>query len=388
MHAERFVVPLALAQVALGARIAYRFLRRVHGQRAAEHDAPLSYGDQISVIIPVLNEYERLAPCLDGLTAQGPEVGEILVVDGGSDDGTQLLAQMYAARDTRVRLIDANPVPNDWNGKAWGLQVGLRNTSAASEWVLTIDADVRPAPALARSLVAHAHAIGIPALSVATRQELATLGEGCIHPALLSTLVYRFGPPGYVTTRIAAVQANGQCFLVRRQVLEHCGGFVKTRASRCEDMTLARTLAAAGYPVGFYEAGDLVLAKMYADGRDVWRNWPRSLPLRDQYSDVQSIIGLIEVTLAQALPLPLLVLLCLAARPEALWWRALFGVNGVLLALRLGVLGGTAHAYRNAPWSYWLSPICDVPVAIQLWRSIARRRHIWRGRVLVREGHS
>ena len=50
---------------------------------------------RLSVIIPALDERERLPACLDALTAQGPRVGEILVVDNGSVDGTADLARSH-----------------------------------------------------------------------------------------------------------------------------------------------------------------------------------------------------------------------------------------------------------------------------------------------------
>ena len=337
----------------------------------------------------MLDEDGRLGPCLEGLIAQGPEVGEILVVDGGSRDGTPELVMGYQRRDARVRLIDASPVPEGWNGKAWGLQVGLTRGDPATKWVLTVDADVRPGETLVRALLAHARRAGVPALSVATRQELRGLGEALVHPSMLTTVVYRLGLPGHATRRVHEVQANGQCFLARRAALRGTDAFAVARASRCEDVTVARCLAAAGHAVGFYEAGDLVSVHMYEGWRETWRNWPRSLPLHDQFSGVTGIIGLCEVTLAQALPLPLTLALGLRVlwRPPPVrrppWLFAVMGVSGVLAVARLGVLAGTARAYRQVPWSYWLSPLCDLPVALALWRSRLRRRHVWRGRVLV-----
>jgi dolichol-phosphate mannosyltransferase len=61
-------------------------------------------------------------------------------------------------------------------------------------------------------------------------------------------------------------------------------------------------------------------------------------------------------------------------------------LNCVFGAMRIGVLFGTMRAYRQRAWTYWLSPLCDLPVAVQLAQSALRRRHIWRGRVLVRGG--
>lgn len=390
------LVPLAAAQAALGARVVLRLIRSAHGRRIVASDAPsatpLDAGERIAVLVPVLNEYVRLPPCLDGLFAQGPEVSEVLIVDGGSTDGTQSLVAGYAARDARMRLIDASPIPLDWNGKAWGLEIGLQHASRAARWILTIDADMRPAAPLARALLAHAQHTGDAALSVATQQRLSGAGEGLIHPAMLTTLVYRFGSPGHSTRRIGAVQANGQCMLLRRDLLDSYGGFAAVRESICEDITLARMFASNGVAVGFYEAGDLAAVNMYGSAREAWHNWSRSLPLRDRYFGVAGVIGLAEVVLVQALPLPLFLVLLAIGTMYALshsWLLAywlMLAVEGVFVALRLGVLAGTARAYQQPPWTYWLSPLLDVPVACQLWIQALRRRHIWRGRVLLRGG--
>lgn len=366
-----------------------RVILRMLGSAGGEHisveeaeKAPAAGEEQVSVIVPVLNERDRLSPCLEGLLTQSLEVAEILVVDGGSGDGTQQLVCAYAARDARVRLVDASPIPSNWNGKAWGLQVGLRTAQPGSQWILTIDADVRPGELLTRALLGRAKRAALAALSIATLQEIEGFGEGLLHPSLLTTLVYRFGIPGKVYRRVSEVQANGQCFLFRREALDACGGFVKAYDSVCEDITIARTLVASGYPVGFFEAGDLVSVKMYDGWRDAWRNWTRSLPMHDRYAGIHTLPGWLEVMLVQALPLPIF-LYCMVARTKRGWLTLL---NGVLAAVRIGVLIGTARAYRYRPWSYWLSPCCDLPVAIQLGRSAMRRQHVWRGRVLVRGG--
>ncbi len=378
----RFLTFILLAQVILGLRVILRLLRSAGGQSISSEEAQVADEERVSVIVPVLNERNRLAPCLEGLTAQGAEVSEIVVVDGGSDDGTQQLVCAYAVRDPRVRLVDASPIPANWNGKAWGLQVGLRSASPGSRWILTVDADVRPTPLLTCALLGRAKRAELTALSIATLQEIDSIGEGLVHPALLTTLVYRFGIPGHVFQRVSEVQANGQCFLFSRDALEACDGFAQAQTSVCEDITIARMLVARGYAVGFYEAGGLVSVKMYAGWRDAWRNWTRSLPMRDKFSGSGTLIGWLEVVLVQALPLPLFLFLMMVRARSG----RLLTLNGILAMMRIGVLFGTARAYRRRPLSYWLSPLCDIPVAIQLGRSALQRHHVWRGRILVHGG--
>lgn len=381
MKTNVVLIIVGLAQFILGLRVIKRLLSTAHGMRLQTiSQAGQAETECLSVLVPVLNESRRLAPCLAGLLVSGPEVSEILVIDGGSCDGTQELVRRYQQQDPRIRLLDASPIPPGWNGKAWGLQYGLHHVSPTCAWLLTLDADVRPSPLLAASLLAHARRTQLVACSLATQQEIDGIGQGLLHPAFLTTLVYRFGIPGHATRTISAVQANGQCFLLRREVLQSCGGFAEVRDSLCEDVTLARVLATAGHMVGFYEAQGLVRVRMYEHWRETWQNWSRSLPMHDRFSGWRMLLGWLEIALVQAAPLPLfLVLFLLYRRPR---WLLL--LNGCSLVLRIGILCGTARAYCQRPWSYWLSPLCDLPVVLKLGASAMQRNHRWRDRVIVR----
>jgi dolichol-phosphate mannosyltransferase len=371
---------LALLQAAAGLRVVERLVRTAWGERIQPVDPDRVSPAVVSVLLPVLNEARRLGPCLDGLRSQGKEVAEILVIDGGSEDRTPALAQEHARQDPRIRLIDARPVPSDWNGKAWGLHVGSRCSRPDCPWLLTIDADVRPRPGLVAALLDQAERAGVAALSVATAQELAGPGDGLLHPALLTTLVYRWGIPGQATDSPRRARANGQCMLIRRAALEGIGGFAAVRRSLCEDVTLAQLLAREGQ-VGFYEAPGLVSVQMYSGWTETLTNWPRSLTLRDHLSRWRVIGALIALTLTQGLPL-LLVVLLTSRRQVSGPRRLLIGVNCALIALRMGVLVGMARAYPVRPPTYWLSPLADGLAVAALWASMLRRRHAWRGRVI------
>lgn len=341
-----------------------------------------------SVIIPVLNEEARLGRCLEGLLEQGPWVREILVVDGGSTDDTKGIVARYAARDSRLRVISAGRPPEDWNGKTWGLDVGLRATDPASEWVITIDADVRPAPNLTASLLEHAaRHQSMDAFSAAPRQRVADDLDALIHPALLATLIYRKGLPGNVVTRAEDVQADGQCFVAKRALLIGSGAIAAARASRCEDLTIARILVASGVNVGFFEAGDLASVEMYASAEETWANWPRSLPLTDGTTSKLEIgLQFAEVAFVQALPLAIL----LAGLVEGQDARKtpLFRVNAALALLRFGVLAGERRAYVNPPATYWLSPLADLPAVVRICSAALSPTANWRGRQLVEESRS
>lgn len=362
---------MALLQLFLGTRVAWRLLRGGRGTAIRPAPPGSVAPASISIIVPVLNEAQRLLPCLNGILQQGQEVGEILVVDSGSVDGTWQLVRACAQRDSRVRVIEAGPAPDDWNGKVWGLDNGKAALDGRAEWVLTLDADVVPAPDLAGSLVKHAELCDVRMLSVATQQVVRDAVLDALHPSMLATLVYRFGRPGGATSNSCDVLANGQCCLIRRDLLDRMGGFRAVKSSLCEDVSLGRLAARMGEPVGFYEADDLIAASMYVNWRDAWSNWPRSLALRDAFSGVRGWLGLLEVLLVQSLP-PVLFAVAPRGIPRQ--------INLFLLAMRLGVLVGIARAYPHRSWTFWTSPIADLPVAFAVWRSVLAPRQIWRGR--------
>ena len=376
---------VVLLQFILSLRVIGRMLRTARGTKIHPVDPQMvARQDLVTVLLPVLNETKRLAPCLDGLISQGPAIVEIIVIDGGSTDSTSDLVRSYSQRDPRVRLLEAGTASAGSNGKAHNLKAGFAASSPNSTWILTIDADVRPKAGLTDALLAHAERESVNVLSAATRQRLSSAGEGLLHPSMLTTLVYRFGIPGIATRDALAVQANGQCMLVKRRVLDAVGGFDKVQNSICEDVTLARLITLSGEAVGFYEAGNLVDVEMYSDWRETWTNWSRSLPMHDRFSGLSTVIGLAEVTLVQAAP----VWLGHLARKRFGPGHPVTVLNTVLVITRIGVLFGTARAYVEKPWTYWLSPVCDLPVAIRLWLMAARRQHTWRGRALERGGNT
>lgn len=379
---KRLLRIISIAQVLLALRVFARMARTAGGSSiSADSAGPVAAGS-VTVLVPVLDEADRLGPCLEALHSQGAEVAEILVIDGGSTDGTQSLVAAAGGRDGRVRLVDARPVPDRVNGKAYGLAVGVAASQPATSAFLVVDADVRMSPGAVEAIASFGQRHDLRALSVATNQRIEGQLLGIVHPSMLTTLVYRFGIPGHTVSESSNVQANGQCFFIERSLLASAGGFESVRWTIAEDVALAREIASMKIPVGFFMSDNLVEVEMHKDARDAWRNWPRSLPLRERQSALQTWSRLAECLFVQALPLPLLMAnwKCLGRMSLATQ------IQAALFASRFGVLIGTKDAYRTRPLSYWLSPLADLPVTIEIIRRSLQRSHSWRGRTVTAGG--
>ncbi len=341
----------------------------------------------VSVVVPTLNEAERISPCLAGLSRQSYEVREITIVDSNSQDGTPDLVKAAQQQDPRFRLITDDPLPPGWVGRPWALHNGFLHSSEQSEWFLGIDADTQPHPGLVAGLVKTALAEGYDLVSLSPQFILKYPGECWLQPALLITLLYRFDSAGVNPQVAERVMANGQCFLCRRSVLAQLGGYTSARSSFCDDVTLARNIANAGFKVGFLDGAKVLKVRMYEGAVETWREWGRSLDLKDASSSAQVWGDLWLLLSVQALPLPIVLshlflsplLLCSSAP-----LLALLGLNIFLLAIRFALLLAIAPSYDHSRakggWLFWLSPLADPLAVLRIFLSAFRTPTQWRGR--------
>ncbi|MFM8566992.1 MAG: glycosyltransferase family 2 protein [Gemmatimonadota bacterium] len=374
---------LGLLAAVQGTVLATLASRLVGGRirRPAERPRPDGLeGPGLTIVVACLNEAVRIGPCLRGLRAQGAPVREILIVDSGSTDGTRELVAQAAAEDPRIRLITDPPLPPGWIGKAWALQHGT--TIATQPWVLGMDADTEAAPGCAAAVLRAALREGFDVVSFAPCFDGQTAGERWVQPALLVSLLYRTGAAGDPRVRPDRILANGQCFLVRREVLLAHGGYEPVRASFAEDVSLVRHLAGAGVPVGFLDGSRLYRVRSYQDVRQMWREWGRSIDLKDAVSPIRRWGDAVLIALAQGAQLPLLLWLAAAwpELPAGPTRSALLGLTLGLLAMRLGLLVALRGNYATRGLAWWLSPLADPLAAVRIvWSSIRRPRR-WRSR--------
>jgi glycosyltransferase involved in cell wall biosynthesis len=90
----------------------------------------------ISVVIPTLNEAPRIAAAIESVHW----ADEVIVIDGGSVDGTALIARRHGARVLTV------------TGDTIGAQRNAGIAAARNHWIFALDADERATPELRASL--------------------------------------------------------------------------------------------------------------------------------------------------------------------------------------------------------------------------------------------
>jgi chlorobactene glucosyltransferase len=234
---------------------------------------------QVTAIVPARDEEANIARCLHGLLAQDYPSARlrVVVVDDHSADATRAIAGAVVARQPRVSLLDAPPLPPGWLGKCHACWVGADAANGESEWLCFLDADVRPGASLLLRAVATARAEGLDLLSLAPRQELGSFAERLVMPCGLYLMAF-YQDLGHLQSRSGDdATATGQFMLVRRAVYQATGGHAAVRTLIAEDVALARLIKRAGGRVALHDGREAISARMYTGWRSLWEGVAKNL---------------------------------------------------------------------------------------------------------------
>lgn len=349
----------AVAAAAVAARLA-RGRDRPPALTAPPRNRP---AEPVSVVIPARDEEHRIRACAVPLLAD-PAVREVIVVDDRSRDGTARTAAALGAT-----VVAGTEPPAGWVGKQWALRQGLRR--ARGPLVVLLDADTRPKEGLCTALAGLLEECDL--VSAGPRFLTGSAVEQALHASLLATLVYRFGPVGPDARGPGRLLVNGQCLAFRKDAMVRADAFARVRGHLTDDVALGRLLARDGWRVAFVDAGALLEVDMHGGVADVWREWGRSIALRDVTPPAGLAGDLAVVWLTMALP----VLRLLSGRPAPLD-LALLGQRFLLTAALRG-------SYAAPGPGLLLSPLLDPVGAVRLTLSVLRPARTWRGRVYDRD---
>jgi rSAM/selenodomain-associated transferase 2 len=185
----------------------------------------------ISVVIPTLNEQDVIEEAIAALQADPPSC-EVLVVDGGSRDGTRAIVQRFGAP---VYFVDQDRAGPGGRAAAYNQASGL----ARGDVLVFLHADTRLPPRglrLIEEALADPRVIGGGFLPSFARSDA---GE-----ASTSTLLRLVECAWQLRTRTFQWFAGDQAPFIRRTVLEQSGGFPRVRLA--EDWAFAAHLRSLG----------------------------------------------------------------------------------------------------------------------------------------------
>ncbi len=300
---------------------------------------PPAPGDErpaISVLIPARDEEGSIRGAVEAaLASTGVDI-EVIVLDDHSADRTAAIVREIAARDPRVRLEPAPPLPAGWNGKVHACSVlaGL----ARHPLLLFVDADVRLAPDGAARAAVFLAASGADLASGVPRQETVTFLERLLIP-LIHFVLLGFLPVARMRRSLhpAYGAGCGQLFLARREAYEKAGGHAAIHGSIHDGVDLPRAFRRAGHATDLFDATDVASCRMYRSAGEVWRGLAKNAT-QGLAAPGKIVPATLLLLAGQVMPPVLLGLALLGAVPAAVlipaglgtaaaWWPRLAAVR-------------------------------------------------------------
>ena len=307
--------------------------------------------------------------------AAQPEVGEVIVVDDGSTDGTAAILRDLASRLPKLSVLSAGELPAGWVGKNHAAAVGA--AAAKGDWLLFTDADTFHLPGAMRRALTDAVEHDAAMVSYSPEQEMETWWERALILQIYWMLSSRYTFEKVNDPSLPDAAANGQFILVRRDVYESVGGHMASANEMLEDVALARLVKRAGSRLYFASGLGIVRTRMYRSFGAMWEGWTKNL-----YALIgSSLFSLIGELVDWFVLLALVVVLSGRVVHPLAWTVA----GGCLAWIVIRVARFGAYLRRNRyPFSnikYFVLGVCLYSAALiaSWWKSVSGTVE-WKGR--------
>lgn len=222
---------------------------------------PKGHGQaDLEFLIPARNESKNLSELLPLLNGE-----RVTVCDDESTDDTTDVARAHGAQVIQPR----EPLPSDWMGKNRACDMLAK--SSIAEWIVFLDADVRPSPGFGQTLRSMIERWGTTH-PVMTGFPKFIAGDG-LEPVYLSWVPWSLLaliPFGLIehSGKGHARFTNGQFTMWRRSLYMEVLPHDQVRGEVLEDIQIGRLMAKLGTPVKTVLASGWLDVRMYGSFRD------------------------------------------------------------------------------------------------------------------------
>jgi len=228
----------------------------------------------VSAIIPARNEEATIARAVESVAAQD-EVGEVIVVNDQSTDGTGVILDELAGRIPKLKVLSGGELPAGWVGKNYAASLGA--AAAQGDWLLFTDADTYHYSGSTGRALSDAAEHDAALVSYSPEQVMETFWERALIPFVYCRLAAKFSYARVNDPELPDAAANGQYLMIRRGVYGAVSGHTAVAREVLEDVALARRVKAAGYKIYFAAVAGIVRTRMYRNFRDMWQGWTKNL---------------------------------------------------------------------------------------------------------------
>lgn len=307
------------------------------------------------IVIPCLNEAGHIASVVDKLTPSAERLDMmILVMDGGSQDGTREIVAEMAAANPRLHLIH-----NEKRVQSAAVNLAVEKLGGGFESLIRIDAHGDYPPDYCDRLIEEADATGADAVVVSMK----TRGTGAFQKATAVAQNSRLGNGGSAHRLVSKGRwtDHGHHALIRVEPFRAVGGYDES-FSHNEDAELDYRLTEVGYRIWLTEKTHMVyyprasVMSLFRQYLDYGRGRARNILKHRVVPKGRQIIPLLVAPAVAGASLALLNWTALL--PAGMWAALCLGYGGWIAVRQrdpYGPLVGFSAMVMHLAWSagFW-----------------------------------
>ncbi|MBI5723234.1 MAG: glycosyltransferase [Planctomycetes bacterium] len=228
----------------------------------------------LTVIVAAKDEEENIGPCFKSLLDQDYPNMELIACNDRSTDRTLDILRDLAAKDSRLKVINIDSLPQGWQGKSNAMQIGI--SQSTGEYVCMLDADCRLTSVRTFS-AAMQYVVGnkVDMLSMLPTLEMKSFWENTVQPVCGGLMMIWFHPDKVNNPSKKAAYANGAFMFMPRKAYQAIGTHEAVKDSLNEDIHLAELVKQKGLNLKVVRNSGLFVSRMYTSLGGIISGWTR-----------------------------------------------------------------------------------------------------------------
>ncbi len=339
---------------------------------------PISNPPRLSVCVPARNEERGVEACLHSLLNQNYPNFEVIAIDDHSTDRTGDIMRNLAQENSRLKVLKAADLPEDWLGKPFALHQAFK--VAQGEYLLFTDADPVFKPTALNTAVHVMRERDLDVLTLMPKAEFGSFWERAVQPVIFGFIasLTRFKNVNDPDHRSA--MGFGAFLMFRRSAYEKIGGHEAGKSDVLEDVLIAKRAKRAGLKLFVADAKQLFSIRMYFGLKEIWFGWEKNMFLAMKKSVLKATYNVAVVLGFVFTPY---IILAINIFEQIGWlWIGMALVGVVLVSAAAYKTCDEMELNRNNAVLFPMGALVMAAImANSMFHTLVRKKTKWRGRV-------
>ncbi len=335
----------------------------------------------LDVLIPVKDEADHIAACVESVLAEGYPNVRITVVNDRSTDNTAEVVQQLQDRNPGLRRVDIKELPEGYYGKPHGLHTVAKDLTG--DVVAFVDSDLYLKPGCLRTLVHHLESNRLDWVATMGAPEISRFWEKLIVP-LFGAVAFAWYDPRKISDPDWPDAIGSALMVCRRDSYEAIDGHNAVIDTYDEDSELIRIAKRAGQRVSFVLASELFTQRHYGSLASTVRGLTRTF-IGGIKTVPRHLLTATALSFISHVPLAILLLvgvMAMLGSPLWLWpvWTGLACLHLAVSTALVLLVYRTADADRRFAWLHPLGSAMLIAICARAMVQLIRGTPItWRG---------